>query len=200
MKLRVARVGVLIATVMGLMLTMTPAEATWVKTVTFTGSATLLNCGGFGSPGVDGVVPDTKTTTKLGPKGEPEVNTEVLNGNKCDFVLSTTACVKESVGKKLGTDVCVITAVGTVLGFCGLSFGTGRAVITNLTNTVQPKPDVVTDFKFSSTGTTLRVSGGNMTQNVHGEVSAVPSATGSCTNKTATGFLVSGEVVVKRVT
>lgn len=195
MKLRAARLGVLIATVMGLMVTTTPAEADWVKTVTFTGTATLTGCPGLASPGVGGVVPITATTTKPGPKGEPLVNNTVLNGNTCDFGLGTTVCVKLSAGKKIGSDLCAIVAGGIVTGFCGLSSGAGTAVLTNLTS---GKADVVTDFKFWSAGGTLTVSGGTATQWVKGEVTAVP-VTGSCTDKTATGFLINGEVVIKHL-
>lgn len=204
MRLRVVRFGVLIASVMGLLVTSTPAEATTVKTVTFQGLATLTACSGLASPGVNGVVPDTTTTTKTGPKGEPEVNTTVHNGNLCDFTLESTdgGCVKESTGKKTGTDNCKIKATGKVTGFCGSSSGTGTAVLENegpVTGGPSTKTDLVSDFKFSSTGTSLRVSGGNAATNLHGEVSAVP-VTGSCTNKTATGFNIAGEIVIKTIT
>lgn len=202
MKLRIARLGVLIATVMGLMVTMTPAEATTVKIVTFTGTATV-QCGGLAYPGVNMVVPATTTAPKAGPKGEPEVNTTVHNGNTCDFVLASTLCVKLSLGKKTGVDNCTIVATGTVTGFCGLSSGLGTAMLTNNGPVIgggEPtKDNVGIKFKFSSTATTLRVSGGNTTENIHGVVSAVP-LTGSCTNTTATGFLITGEVVVKDIT
>ncbi len=220
MKSRIVRVGVLIASVMGLLATATPAEASYVKNVTLTGNAALFNCKdattGAPSPGLSYPVwtsggattteiPDTKTEYKPGPKGTGiEVNTIVLNGNLCDFFFGAN-CVKVSVGnKKTGVDTCTITATGTVTGFCGLSSGLGTAVLVNTSNTLTQKPDVVTDFKFSSTVTTLRVSDkdGDPTDWIQGQVSVNPNVQitggGSCTNKTATTFLIAGDVVIKQ--
>lgn len=195
MKSRFVRIGVIIASVTGLMLSMTPAEATWVKTITFTGPAVLANCAGMVFPGVNGVVPDATTTIKPDPKGFPEVNTTVRNGNTCDVALSSSACIKLSVGKKTGVDLCSMVVSGTVTGFCGLSSGRGTLVVRNLSGL---KADVVTDFKWSEALTIMRISGGNATQNVTGAVSVLP-ITGSCTNKTATGFMWSGSLTIKHI-
>ncbi len=216
MKSRIVRISVLIASVMGLLVTSTPAEATWVKNVTLNGIAVLINCKdavtGAPSNGLSDPmwtsggtttteVPDVKTETKTGPKGEPQVNTIVLNGNLCYFGFAAD-CVKESVGKKKGFDTCTIAATGTVTGFCGMSSGTGTAVLRNTSNTILLKPDVVTDFKFSEIARRMVISGGNSTQNVHGEVTRNENmaASGSCTNKTSTTFLIQGDVVIKKVT
>ncbi len=221
MKSRIVRVGVLIASVMGLLVTSTPAEASYVKNVALTGAAILFNCKdaktGDPSPGLSypvwtsgaatmTEVPDTTTTTKTGAKGVTEVNTEVLNGNLCDFTFGAV-CIKVSVGtKKTGVDNCLIIATGTVTGFCGLSSGTGKAILTNLGPVTGGPPNketlLIDTFKFSSTGTTLRVSGGDATQNIQGKVSVKPNllGPGSCTNKTATTFIINGDVVIKDCT
>ena len=68
-----------------------------------------------------------------------------------------------------------LTASGTVTGACGSSTGTGT------TNTGH-------SFSFTSTGTALVLTGG-----VTGTVSAASDPTGgSCTNKTATRFFITG--------
>ena len=69
-----------------------------------------------------------------------------------------------------------LTANGTVNGWCGLSTGKGTTINGH-------------SFVFQSTGTVLVLTG-----EVTGTVSAAPDPThsGSCTNKTATRFIITG--------
>lgn len=199
MRSRRRRSTVLIAGVILLILPAAPAEGLWLKHVTVTGVVVVASCSGLAYPGVGGVVPDTTTTTKNGPKGEPELNTTVHNGNTCDIGFLSTACIKQSVGKKSGLDLCTMAAVGSITGFCETASGTGTAVLTDVTDSTLLKPDAVTDYKFTWTKSTIRLSGGDQTQHLHAVLSVMP-VTGSCTNKTMTGFLMSGEMVIKRIT
>lgn len=109
-------------------------------------------------------------------------------------------CLKESIGKKIGFDICSMIGVGTVTGFCEVASGRGTTVLTNLTGTFGAKPDVVTDYKFNWVRTSqITITGGNSTQHIHAELSVTP-VSGSCTNKTMTGFSMSGQAVIKRIT
>lgn len=87
------------------------------------------------------------------------------------FNLGNGACVAKGLGG--------LRAGGTVTGWCGLSSGAG---ITNNGHS----------FVFTSVGTSLVVSG-----EVDGEVSAAedPLDAGTCTNASATHFLITGAAV-----
>jgi hypothetical protein len=176
MKARTARFGVLVAAVLGLMATMIPsASATTVKEITFVGNATIA--GGLGYP-------------------------VITPPNHYGFTLSSTVCVKESVSTpdkpapKVGPDLCSITAAGTVWGHCGLSTGAGVVTLENL---LLEKATRSLPFTFTGVGGELIVQGGSGNETIIGVVTAVPT-TGSCTNKTATGFTIVGTATYVDIT
>ena len=100
----------------------------------------------------------------------------VLTSLTADFTFTLTA------GGCVGTDgvLTPLTASGTVTGACGLSTGRGTANGHH--------------FNFTSTGTVLVLTG----PQAFGTVSAVedPLDQGSCTNKTARNFLITGQVTL----
>lgn len=217
MRIKLARVGVLLASVLSLLgLSMPPAEATQVGTVAFVGNAFVGGGLGFpctpfpGNPAAllawlatfPGCLPTPGATTK--PKLlAPNVNVTWTGGaprNTRAFTFGTVACLgfKVSVikpGKGTGVDgpLCAITAGGTVDGFCGFSNGAGAGTIV-----IGLKTQFFT-FKFWGLAGTLFVSGtyagAVKAGTITGVVDVTPdpnAATGSCTTKTGTSFTLEG--------
>lgn len=193
MKSRLARLGVLLAAVFGLLATMVPAaSADTYKTITIVGQVNLPGCQGLGYPVVTNTAVPGLPTVKPGPKPGTTVANIPPQGNHCNFELVPAVCTKTSVGKKIAAvDTCGIIATGTVWGYCGYSTGQGNAVVDATT-----KEPISTTFKFTGVGGLLTVTGGNANKNIVGEIAALPTV-GTCANKTATGFTVAGEVVYK---
>jgi hypothetical protein len=176
MKARTARLGVLVAAVLGLMATMIPsASATTVKEITFQGTASVPT--GLGYPVI--------TPTEHG-----------------SFTFASDVCVKESVSTptkatpKTGVDQCFIFASGTVWGHCGLSTGVGVVTLVNLSGS---KATESIPFTFEGVGGELIVQGGSGNTTITGVVTAVPT-TGSCTDGSAQGFTIVGTATYVDIT
>ncbi|HVF74321.1 MAG TPA: hypothetical protein VM938_04680 [Acidimicrobiales bacterium] len=118
----------------------------------------------------------TGTATLSVGFGYPVNTVHVLHPHTANFSFGFTAgtCVSKTS----------LSASGTVTGYCGLSSGGGATTNGH-------------SFNFTSTGTVLVLTG-----DVTGTVSAAPDPThsGSCTNETATRFLITGEVVKSHTT
>lgn len=93
------------------------------------------------------------------------------------FTFTAGACLPVTAGGK-GVPMSGLFATGTVTGACGLSTGSGSTTNGHA-------------FSFLSQGTLLVLTGA-----AAGAVSAAsnPTAGGSCTNTTATNFLITGAV------
>lgn len=191
--LRTLRVGLLIGAVVGLVGAPTGSvRANTTKTIEFVGTM-MLSCG-IGDPGINGT-PNPNISTKPGPKGVPEGNIPP-QGNHCGLDIDTTTCTKVSTGKKAGTHNCDLDADGSIWGFCGYATGEGFMVVQNLND---GKNVFFTLFKMTVTGGIARISGGDYEENIRGELTMVPT-TGSCPNKTATGFTLKGTLHYKECT
>lgn len=203
MKIALARAAVLLTTVLAFVGVGAPgANATSFGSVAYVGDA-FIGGGGLGYPctpiGTTGdCVPTVSVTTK--PK-EPDVpvtpNVTVSSGNSRTFGVATVVCVgpKLTVNKPpkangVNPGPCAIGATGAVTGYCGLSSGAGTGVVT-----FAGQPITFT-FKFFTVGGTLFFYG-RATEGHTGPMSGVAEAipdplTGSCTNKTATHFILVG--------
>jgi hypothetical protein len=199
-----------------------PASATTVGTAVFTGAIT--NAGGLAflcspvvvKPCPPTALPVTATTTGGGPKGEPTVGVGFPDGHKTTtfgFGTATCAYVGQNVTKlgKTPTDagMCVITATGTVTGYCGLLTGTGTGTA------IGPIGLGITqaiDFALTLTGvgTTVVVSGAATKPPHTGNLRAVIEVLGdsdpppppltlpdSCLFGTADSFTTVGTAVLK---
>lgn len=204
MHARTARLGVLTAAVVGLMVTMVPsASATTIKEVGFTGNANLARPLGY--PCAPITVPPTFT------KCPPPVGTM----NHADFTFRSDNCVKLSVSAnktpdKTGPAFCHLVARGTVWGYCGLSVGLGTATLVN-TGPIAPeapggnKTTMNFNFEFTGVASTLFLTGTQLGGNafVTGEAFIFPAAgplVGSCTDKTATTFTLAAKATITDLT
>lgn len=217
----VARAAAVLAGVVGLVATSTsPASAEGLKTIAFTGDATVT--GGLGYPCTNNTTSTPNladnTTSKSGQKTcPPDVSVHPnnatnkkgkvvgVNGDTRTGTFGSTACVGAgaTVGKAgksaVGAGLCAITAAFTVTGYCGLSQGTGTARVT-LANEVGNDQTYTANFVWISTGTvlTLRGTADPGDWYLTGTVSAAPNPLqpGSCTNKTGSSFLITGVVTI----
>lgn len=217
MKVKLARLGVLMASVLGLLgVTLAPAQAIQVGTVAFIGDAIITGGGRLGYPctididdiDIPGDVPGclltavngTSVTFKPGKLGMSEVNLTQSNGNTGNFGFGSTTCVGlkltvDKPGKSTGAagPLCSIGATGVVTGYCGLSSGTGVGFFTLGIKTLS------FTFKFWDVGGTLIVSGtyaGAGAGDIKGVFEVIPDlpilSTTSCTNKWAIHFTIVG--------
>jgi hypothetical protein len=206
---RSARTGAILLAVLGTAATFVPpASAEGTKELAFQGTATVAT--GLGYPVLTGT---PSLTAKPQPdKKNPPFN--VTGGNTRTGAFASGPCAGVSAMPKpekptpagQGPFTCSIGATFTVDGFCGLSDGrgTGTLRVTSALGVTQ-----LIGFKFTWFG-----PGGNLTLlgnwwfgggpepappfidgDLVGTVNAVP-VTGSCTDKTATGFAVAGTVTL----
>jgi hypothetical protein len=206
---RSARTGAILMAVLGTAATFVPpASAEGVKDLAFQGTANVT--GGLGAPVLTG-------TPSLTAKSQPDKKNPPFNvtgGNTRTGTFASTTCAGVSAMPKpekptpagQGPFTCSIGAAFTVDGFCGLSDGkgTGTATGTSATGVTQ-----TIGYKFTWFSSAMELvlmgnwwfGGGPepappfIDGDLVGVVNAVP-VTGSCTNKTATGFLIQGTVTL----
>jgi hypothetical protein len=199
---RILRVGVLAASLIGVMGTLapTPADATTEGSVTFRGVATV-HSHGIAYPLVGSNTGDIDLS-----KTPPNFS----NSASVTFTSTTCAAAVANVNKagKLPAEAgtCVVGAAGSVHGYCGLSDG---HVSGTISHAVVGSGTQVYSFHLSwfSAATVLNVSGhwhkhGTTHSGVlKGVVSAVPDPTaGSCTNKLQKQFIIAGEIAMASTT
>jgi hypothetical protein len=202
MKVRIARLGVLLAAVVGLVASSAaPAGATGAGVVVVQGNATVG--AGIAYPCIDPAsgVPPISVPKCLPPQlGNPNSATFAFVGTGAGVIVNGP-----NKGAKTGTveaGTFTVTANGTVSGACGLSVG----VIA--TGTVTPIIPVGTKTKnrtyvggFIGVGGVLVIQGTtNKAEVIVGAVLAVPiPGQGSCTDKGPKVFLIAGAVAVVNV-
>jgi hypothetical protein len=128
---KLARIGVLVLSLLGMAGTLapTPAEATTVGAVVFNGNA-FVHGHGIAFPFIDSDGP-------TGPNGVPlDLNKTPLNlSNSASLFFTSTTCVAAAVNvakepkPPVEAGLCTITATGNVHGYCGLSEGQVSGVI-----------------------------------------------------------------------
>jgi hypothetical protein len=154
---RIARAVSLVAVALGLVMTNVPAaEALSLADITFVGDAELTQCSGLNYPPPVGTGPDLATTSTTVITA-PHPMVLLTGGKSCNFNADSDVCVGAEVSaKKLppaGAGLCVLTANGSVNGYCGLSSGHGSGLITLGSQSFH------FTFYFFATGGTLYVSG-----------------------------------------
>lgn len=201
MKSRIARLGVLLVSVMALVAGFAPsAEANQVGVLVIQGRANVGT--GISYPCVDNSLPSV-------PKCPPPLGTANLNQASVSFTGSGAGVVAKVAKPKCGT-ACVevgtvnITANGTVNGSCGLSSGDLSGSVTadvSLGTKINNR-----NFRVLFTGVGgLLILDGSVTssqgERILGATVAIPDATvgSTCANKSAKIFIVAGVVVVARV-
>ncbi len=157
MRSRLARVGLILAAVLGIAATNIPsANATTVAAVVFVGNATVTPGLGYPCTPAPSNCPPTVT---VNPGPPPSVT---IGGTSGGFTFNSLVCVgvKVDIAKPKGTGphgpLCSITASGSITGYCGLSQGSGSGVIGFAP--VAPKT-VTFNFHFTSVGGTLVITG-----------------------------------------
>ena len=200
MKRFVARFGVLLLAVMGLVGSMTtPAHATGAAVVVFAGTATVGNgiaypCLGQGTP--------SGLPAPLPPK-IPQVDL-----TKCPPAISGNTAATTFAGQGVGAGVWVnkgkdpvevglmnITAAGTTTGACGLSTGLFNGNMTPVIAPLKNKPRTFT-ITYTGVGGNLIITGSTTKgEGLIGVALAIPTG-GSCLNKQPKTFTVIGVIVV----